>query len=94
MGRQSRFDAEFRAQAVELVEMSKRPRRKVAADLGISDTTLSRWMTINKGKEAEKPLDSSERQELDVLRAEKREWVIEREILKKSTAFWVRESHG
>jgi transposase len=39
-------------------------------------------------------LNISERQELFTLRAEKREWLMEREILKKATAFWVKESKG
>jgi hypothetical protein len=36
----------------------------------------------------------SERAELEQLRAEKREWILEREILKKAMAFWVKESRG
>ena len=38
-------------------------------------------------------LTVSERDELVLLRAEKREWILEREILKKATAFWVKESN-
>lgn len=43
---------------------------------------------------ADDGLTLSERQELEQLRREKREWTIEREILKKATAFWVKESNG
>jgi hypothetical protein len=39
-------------------------------------------------------LSLTERQELEQLRAEKRAWLVEREILKKATAFWVKESNG
>lgn len=94
MGRPSRFDAEFRAHAVELVRMSSRPRCQVAADLGVSDTTLAKWMSSDDEKNGEKPLTLSEREELEALRAEKREWILEREILKKATAFFVKESRG
>ena len=84
MGRPSKFDKEYRAHAVELVGLSRKPRRQIAADLGVSDTTLSKWMSDSKrepdGKEV---LSLPERQELEQLRAEKREWIIEREILKK-----------
>lgn len=92
--RQSRFDEGFRAQAVELVRRSSRPRYQVAAELGVSDTTLGKWMNEQSSTAAEEPLTGSERKELEQLRKEKREWVVEREILKKATAFWVRESNA
>ena len=83
MGRPSRFDSEFRAHAVELVKVSRRPRSQIASDLGVSDTTLGKWMTDSAGSKEPEPLTISERTELDQLRAEKREWILEREILKK-----------
>jgi transposase len=92
--RQSRFDEGFRAQAVELVRRSSRPRYQVAAELGVSDTTLGKWMNEQNDVEAEEPLTAPERRELEQLRREKREWVVEREILKKATAFWVKESNA
>lgn len=94
MGRPSRFDHEFRAHAVELVKVSRRSRSQVASDLGVSDTTLGKWMTDSAGSLEPDPLTISERAELVMLRSEKREWILEREILKKSTAFWVKESHA
>jgi transposase-like protein len=51
-------------------------------------------MNENSESDAEVPLSVSERRELDQLRREKREWVVEREILKKATAFWVKESNA
>ena len=95
MGRPSRFDKDFRVHAVELVRVSGRPRCQIAGDLGISDTTLSKWMNeheINERREV--PLTVSERVEFEQLRREKREWILEREILKKSAAFWVKECQG
>lgn len=95
MGRPSKFDTEYRAHALELVRVSKKPRCQIAADLGVSDTTLSKWMNESSKDPVKKDvLSLTERQELEQLRAEKREWIIEREILKKSTAFWVKESRG
>ena len=44
MGRPSKFDSEFRSHAVDLVRVSRKPRCQIAADLGVSDTTLSKWM--------------------------------------------------
>lgn len=96
MGKRSRFDAEFRAQAVELVRVSPRPRYQVAADLGLSDTTLAKWVSKANAMDdrVEVALDAHERAELERLRAEKRAWLIERDILKKAQAFWVKECSG
>jgi transposase len=94
MGRPPKFDLDFRKHAVELARVSSRPRSKIAFDLGVSDTTLSKWMNNSKKEPKEREdLSRSEHEELVLLRAEKREWILEREILKKATAFWVKESH-
>jgi len=93
MGRPAKFDAEFRAHAVEMARVSGRPRCHVARDLGVSDTTLSKWMNIDNDKNNDR-LTVSEREELEQLRKEKRQWIMEREILKKSMAFWVKELNG
>ena len=74
--------------------MSRRPRCQIAEELGISDTTLSKWMTQSENDRAPDPLTISDKAELDQLRAEKREWILEREILKKAMAFWVKEFRG
>jgi hypothetical protein len=51
-------------------------------------------MSDSDGSTEPEPLTVSERVELEGLRAEKREWILEREILKKATAFWVKESRA
>ena len=84
MGRRTKFDDEFRQHAVEMARVAGRPRYEVAADLGISDTTLAKWMAKQKNDDGEKPLTVSERLELEQLRTEKRQWVMERDILKKA----------
>jgi len=97
MGRRAKFDSEFRAQAVEMARLSGRPRYQVAADLGVSDTTLAKWMAKQTDKDDDaggRPLSVSEREHYEQLLEEKRIWVMEREILKKSAAFWVREQTG
>ena len=94
MGRRAKFDVEFRSQAVEMARVAGRPRYQVAADLGISDTTLAKWMAKDTASDDEQPLTVSEREELEQLRSEKRYWVMEREILKKATAFVCHERAG
>ena len=95
MGRPSKFDSEFRSHAVDLVRVSRKPRCQIAADLGVSDTTLSKWMIASdESGDRDDVLSVSEKAELVQLRAERKEWLMEREILKKGVAFWVREYHG
>ena len=98
MSRPSIFDAEFRAQACELASSSSKPRVQIAADLGISDATLYKWMNKSKipknppADNDDEPLTPTERAELKRLRKEQHIWEMEREILKKATAFFVKEN--
>lgn len=92
MGRRPKFDLEFRAHAVEMVRVSGRPRSQVARDLGVSDTTLAKWMTKDKSNDGPEPLSVSEREDYERLQKAERVWLMEREILKKGIAFWVKES--
>jgi transposase len=98
VSRPSMFDAEFRARACELVASSSKPRVQIAADLGVSDATLYKWMTKSRTPKSlpadgdDEPLTPSERAELKRLRREQHVWEMEREILKKATAFFVKEN--
>ena len=97
MSRPTIFDAEFRARACELVRSSSKPRVQIAADLGVSDATLYKWMAKTKPPktvpdDGERALTPSELAELKQLRRLKYQWEEEREILKKATAFFVKEN--
>ena len=98
MSRPSMFDAEFRARACELALSSSKPRSQVAADLGVSDVTLYKWMAKSRKSKSplvdgeDEPLTVSERAELKRLRKEQNVWEMEREILKKATALVVKEN--
>ncbi len=98
MGRPSKYPAEFREQAVELVRATGKSVAEVARDLQINDTTLGNWV---KADQAERgvpdtdgvlPLTAVERAELVKLRREVAKLRVEREILKKAAAFFVTES--
>ncbi len=98
MGRPSKYPAEFRQQAVELVETSVKTVAEVARDLGINDTTLGNWVRAARAERGEPdasgtvPLNTEERAELARLRREVNTLRQEREILKKAAAFFVTES--
>jgi transposase-like protein len=88
-----RFSEEFKRDAVELVRTSGKPIAQVARELGIYDSTLGNWVRqahIDRGER--EGLTSDERVELSELRRENARLRMERELLKRAVAFWVRES--
>jgi transposase len=67
----------------------------MALELGIGETALRRWVAeaeIEAGRGPERALTKSEREELRTLRRENQRLRMEREILKKATAFFAKES--
>ncbi len=93
MGRPPKFSEEFKREAVRLVEAGQ-PLEQVAVDLGVGHSSLSRWKK-KYGMAMEVPLpvdDEGLREENSRLRKRVRELEEEREILKKATAFFAKES--
>ena len=85
-----RFTEEFKAETVKLVKQSDRSMAGIAMELGISAKSIGEW--VRKAEEAGNPIEEDERSELRRLRKENQELRIEREILKKATAFFAKES--
>jgi transposase len=84
---------EFRQRAVELARLREKPIGKIAADLGIAESCLRNWMKqadIEEGRR--QGLTSDERAELVQLRRELRTAKMEIEILKRSAAYFAKES--
>jgi transposase len=90
------FDRDFRAGAVRIVKESGKPIAQVARDLGINEGTLANWVARDRraGSPAPGALDESERAELARLRRENAELAMERDVLKRSVALWVKEAMG
>ena len=90
-----RFSAEYEAETVRLVQRSGKSIGQIALELGIGETALRRWVEqaeVEAGRGPEGVLKCSEREELVELRRENRRLRLEREILKKATAFFAKES--
>ena len=87
-----KFSAEFKAEAVRMVLYQGLSISQVSRDIGASQTTVSKWVAKARLDGYEPPVGESERAELQRLRRENRELKMEREILKKATAFFARES--
>src|SRR5438445_6917578 len=80
-------------EAVRLVQTSGRTQREIAGDLGIGLSTLVRWIGRSRDRHAVDPVaaESDVTAELKRLRRENEILRQERDILKKATAFFVRE---
>jgi transposase len=91
-----RFDEDFRAGAVRIVRETNRPIAQVARDLGINAGTLGNWVNADR-RQRERgggALSEAERAELVRLRKENAELAMERDVLKRSVALWVKEAMG
>ena len=85
------YSPEFRAEAIRRVRNTSDPIAIIARDLGITEWTLRHWLKASR-PQPEVPLTTDERTELAQLRKENAQLRMEREILKKATAFFAKES--
>ena len=90
-----KFSNEYKAETVRLIRNSGKSVGQMALELGIGETALRRWIAraeVEAGRGFEGALTRSERTELVELRRENQRLRMEREILKKATAFFAKES--
>lgn len=87
------YTPEYRREAARLVIETGRPIMHVAAEIGVGDQTLGRWVAAERARMDGPPgaLDADERAELARLRAENAELRMDREFLKKAAAFFATE---
>ena len=87
------YPPEFKTEAVKLYHASGRSLQGVAADLGITGNSLREWVRRAEVENGSREgLTQDEREELSRLRRENRILREEREILRKATAFFVKET--
>ena len=87
------FTDEYKGEVVELCRTGGRSIAGVARDLDLSETAVRRWVAqadIDAGRRD--GLSTAEREELGRLRKEVRVLREERDILKRATAFFARET--
>ena len=94
-GRRSRrsFTEEYKAEVVALCRSSEKSMSEIARDLDLTESSVRRWVSqgeIDVG--CREGLTSTEREELVRLRKEVRVLREERDILKRATAFFARET--
>ena len=92
--KRARYTLEFKVEAVRLVQ-SGQSIAAVSRVLGIADQTLHNWLNAQEqgrlSGQANKPV-SAEQMEISRLRAELARVKMERDILKKATAYFAKES--
>ena len=87
------FTAEYKAEVVWLCRTSGKPIARIARDLDLTETAVRRWVAqaeIDAGRRD--GLTTAEREELTRLRRENRVLREERDILKRATLFFARET--
>ena len=89
------FSPEFKAEAVRLCKVGDRTIKQVATELDLVETALRDWVKradVDAGKGPPGALTTDERDELRELRKRVKRLEMEREILKKATAFFAKEN--
>ena len=90
--RRGRYPKEFRRDAAALVIYQKRTVADVAKELGVVEQTLGNWVRQERIDRGEREgLSTDEREELTTLKREVKRLTMERDLLKRSVAFWVKE---
>jgi transposase len=94
-GRRSRrsFTEQYKSEVVALCRGSEKPMSEIARDLDLTESVVRRWVAqaeVDAGQR--EGLTSAEREELTSLRKENRVLREERDILKRATAFFARET--
>jgi transposase-like protein len=89
------FTPQFKDEAVRLCQVGDRTVTQVASDLDLTETALRAWVQLaarTAAPPAAGALTSPEREELLRLRRDNKRLQMERDILKKATAFFAKES--
>lgn len=87
------FTAEYKAEVVALYRTTEKSMHEIAKELDLTPSAVRRWVTqadVDAGDR--EGLTTSEREELASLRRENRILREERDILKRATAFFAKET--
>ena len=88
-----KFTDEFKLETVKLVKEGPRSVGEIARDLDLTESALRKWVNqyeVDNG--TREGLSTEEYEELRRLRHENRQLKMEREVLKKATVFFAKES--
>ena len=89
------FTDAYKAEVVALVRKGGKSIGAIAQDLDLTETAVRAWVRqaeVDAGRGPSGALTTAEREELSRLRRENQTLRMEREILKKATAFFAKEN--
>jgi transposase len=89
------FSPEYKADVVALVNAGSKSLTQISKDIGVSAGAVSKWCAQLKSQQPgnhKSPLEASESVEMAAIRRQLREVEKERDFLKKTAAFFARES--
>ena len=86
-----RHSEEFKREAVKMVSEQGCSQAETARNLGVHVSLLRKWRKKFEAEAAGSDLNEDERLELARLRAENKRLRMERDVLKKATAFFANE---
>ena len=86
-----RYTEDFKREAVALVTEQGYSVAEAARSLDVGENQIRRWRQKFEQASAQGPLTTTEREELERLRKEIRQLRMEKEILKKASAYFAKE---
>lgn len=93
MAKKRQYTEEFKREAVQLVTEQGYSLAEAARSLGLHENLIRQWRRkFAQEKQGTEIMSESEREELKRLREENRRLRMERDILKKATAFFASEN--
>jgi transposase len=90
-----KFTPEYKAEVVRLARTSGKSAGQIARELDLTETAVRGWVKqaeVDAGNAPNGELTTAEREELVRLRRETKVLQMEREILRKATAFFAKET--
>ncbi|TVZ38666.1 transposase [Alteromonadaceae bacterium 2753L.S.0a.02] len=85
------YPREFKEEAVALITEQGYSATRAAEAVGVTASLLYKWKEAFEAEKSGDALSIDEREELKRLRKENRELKMEKEILKKASAFFAKE---
>ncbi len=89
------FNDEYKQQVLELVRVGDKSVSQICRELDLTASTVRKWIKADQttnGIMTQNSLSETDQQELARLRTENKRLKMERDILKKATAFFAKET--